>query len=294
MRSLFSTLLAASAWVLAACAPAATPEPSPALWRIADEDSEIWLFGTVHVLPPALEWRSARVSAAFAAADEFVTETDTSAAATAQFPALAAQYGLLPDGQALSRQLSADDQRRLAQVVRDLRLDPAQINGMRPWFAALQLSYAYATHHGHSSDAGVESVLAAEARARGKRLTFFETPEEQIRILADLSPEEEAHFLSVTLRQIVDEDQSLAETDTAWARGDLQALDRTLAPQWEEAGPAVHDAIILRRNRAWAAEIAERLDGSGRVFIAVGAAHLIGDGNVVDLLRARGIMVEGP
>lgn len=98
----------------------------------------------------------------------------------------------------------------------------------------------------------------------------------------------------MTLRQIVDEDQSLAETDTAWARGDLQALDRTLAPQWEEAGPAVHDAIILRRNRAWAAEIAERLDGSGRVFIAVGAAHLIGDGNVVDLLRARGIMVEGP
>ena len=70
--------------------------------------------------------------------------------------------------------------------------------------------------------------------------------------------------------------------------------EAALAPQWAEAGPAVHEAVILRRNRAWADEIATRLDGSGRVFIAVGAAHLVGDGNVVDLLRARGIAVEGP
>lgn len=290
----FSALLAASAWALAACAPAAAPPGDPALWRIADADSEIWLFGTVHVLPSDLHWRSDRVNTAFARADEFVTETDTSPAAMEQFPGLAQRYGMLPPDQALSARLAPADQQRLAEATRALRLDHAQIERMRPWFAALQLSYAYALREGHTSDAGVESVLAAEARSRGKHLSFFETPEEQIRILADLSPADETHFLSVTLRQIADEDESLDAMDEAWARGDVAALEAALAPQWAEAGPAVHEAVILRRNRAWADEIATRLDGSGRVFIAVGAAHLVGDGNVVDLLRARGIAVEGP
>lgn len=294
MRSVFGALLAASAWVLAACSPAPARQGEPALWRIADADSEIWLFGTVHVLPPDLRWRGERMNAAFASADEFVTETDTSGEATAAFPNLAARYGLLPTEQSLSVLLAPADRERLAETVRELRLDAGQIERMRPWFAALQLSYAYALREGHSAEAGVETVLAAEARAQGKRLSFFETPEQQIRILADLAPADEAHFLAVTLRQITDEDGSMAQSDEAWARGDIEALDAALAPQWEEAGPVVHEAIILRRNRAWADEIAMRLDGSGRIFIAVGAAHLVGDGNVVDLLRARGIEVEGP
>jgi len=286
--------LAVSTWVLAACAPPATPQNEPALWRIADADSEIWLFGTVHVLPPELHWRGERVNAAFASADEFVTETDTSPGATAAFPDLAARYGLLPPEQSLSALLPAADRQRLSDIVREMRLDAAQIERMRPWFAALQLSYAYAMREGHSADAGVESVLAAEARAEGKRLSFFETPEEQIRILADLAPAAEAHFLAVTLRQISDADGSMAESDAAWARGDVEALNTALAPQWEDAGPVVHESVILRRNRAWADEIATRLDRPGRIFIAVGAAHLVGDDSVVDLLRARGIEVEGP
>jgi hypothetical protein len=67
-----------------------------------------------------------------------------------------------------------------------------------------------------------------------------------------------------------------------------------LDAEWREGGPVLHEAVVLRRNRAWADEIARRLDGSGRIFIAVGAAHLVGQGSVVALLRARGIPVEGP
>jgi len=294
LRSVFTTLLVVSAWVLAACWPTPATQNEPALWRITDADSEIWLFGTVHVLPPELRWRGERVNAAFASADEFMTETDTSPEATAAFPTLAARYGLLPPEQGLSALLPAADRQRLSEIVRELRLDAARIERMRPWFAALQLSYVYAMREGHSADAGVESVLAAEARAQDKRLSFFETPEEQVRILADLAPADEAHFLAVTLRQISDEDGSMAQSDAAWARGDVEALNTALAPQWEEAGPVVHGAVILRRNRAWADEIATRLDGSGRIFIAVGAAHLVGDDSVVDILRARGIEVEGP
>lgn len=295
MRRLCAALLLASAWVLAACErPAPPPTPTPALWRVSDSDSEIWLFGSVHVLPPELQWRNARLNAAFAAADEFVTETDTDPETAAALPALAQRYGALPNGQSLRALLDGADAARFDQAVRDLRLDAAMLDRMRPWFAALQLSYAYALREGHASEAGVEAVLSAEARARGKRMSFLETPEEQIQILAGLAPEDELHFLSVTLRQFDGNSATLDAMHEAWARGDIETLARDLDAQWREAGPAIHEAVILRRNRVWAEEITRRLEGSGAIFITVGAAHLIGEGNVIDDLRARGIAVEGP
>lgn len=292
MRALLAALLAATAWALAACS--APPLGEPAMWRIADEDSEIWLFGSVHLLPPDVSWDGPRWQAAFASADEFITETDTSADAAAAFPELAARYGTLPEGQGLSDLISADDRARLARAAPLVGLNPASLEGERPWLAALQLSYGFAARAGHRPELGVETILAARAVSEGKRLSFFETPEEQVRILADLAPADEARFLSVTLRQIEEEPESMRTLDRAWARGDVATLDRALGQEWNEGGAGVHEAVILRRNRAWADQIEQRLAGSGRIFIAVGAAHLIGDGSVVDLLRERGVEVEGP
>jgi uncharacterized protein YbaP (TraB family) len=293
MRALGTALLF-FVLALGACAPAPQPAAEPALWRISDEDSEIWLYGTVHVLPPDIRWRGPRVSAAFARAEEFVTETDTSAEAAAGFPALAARYGALPEGERLSDRLSDDDRERLARLTAAYGFSPEAIEALRPWLAALQLSYAAAARQGHSSDLGVENVLAAEARRTGKRLSFFETPEAQIRVLAELPPEAELRFLTTTLRQVEEDTVVLDQLDAAWARGDVEELERLLDADWRESGPIIHERLIFARNRAWADAITERLNGEGRIFIAVGAAHLVGEESVVDLLRARGISVEGP
>jgi uncharacterized protein YbaP (TraB family) len=285
-------ILAAGALALAGCAPVSAPAAGePALWRIADEDSEIWLFGTVHVLPPALEWRGPRFEAAFAAAEELVTETDMDAD---DYTTLVTQHGALaanaPD---LGTQLGPDGA-RLERVARALNIDPAAIQRDRPWFAAVRLSFAYAVTHGHSPEAGVENVLVPEARAAGKRVTHLETVEQQIRTLADLPAADELRFLTVTLRQLEEDAGSLDESDAIWARGDTVTLGRELDAQIAEAGPAVVDAILTRRNEAWTGEIERRLAGSGRIFYAVGAAHLVGEHSVVAMLRARGIEVEGP
>ena len=161
--------------------------------------------------------------------------------------------------------------------------------GSVSWFTAL------AAIGERDEMAGAENVLAAEAARQGKRFSSLETLDEQLGVLSGLSPETERHFLAITLNEIEQQDTAnVADMDRAWARGDTATLDRLFAEQWRESGDALHEAIILNRNRAWADEIERRLHGSGRIFIAVGAAHLIGDGSVVDLLRARGIEVEGP
>lgn len=296
MRAFLSALLAAAVWTLASCTPATERGPGePALWRIADGDSEIWLFGSVHMLPADLNWRGPRLNAAFAAADEFVTETDLPNAETAAaFQAFAERYGQLPAGQTLSQRLGPRDAARVAQTARALGIDPAALERQRPWLTALQLASTDLIRSGQSPDLGVEAVLGAEATRTGKRLSSFETLEQQLRVLADLAPDDEDRFLEVTLAEIDASSDLAARMDRAWVRGDVAFLAREFEAEWREAGPGMHQAIILNRNRAWADDIERRLAGSGRTFIAVGAAHLIGEGSVVDLLRARGIAVEGP
>ena len=47
--------------------PAATVAPQgPALWKVADEDTTIYLFGTVHALPKDVEWFRGPIAEAIA------------------------------------------------------------------------------------------------------------------------------------------------------------------------------------------------------------------------------------
>lgn len=289
----FQGLIAALffAAVAAACAP--RPE-GPALWRIRDEDSEIWLMGTVHVLPRDLHWRSARIDAAFDAADIVMFEADTEAQGQAAFDALVRREGALPEGETLSVRLTPKTRADLARVSQQLRLDPTQFEHTRPWLVALQISLAYALHTGGDPHAGVEAVLGQDARAAGKTLAYLEAPQDQIRTMASLSPAAETQFLAATLSQILNDNGDTARANRAWAEGDVALLASLLDKMTAEAGPETEAAIITARNRDWADKIDTLLDGDGKIFIAAGAAHLVGDENVVSLLRARGIEVEGP
>ena len=80
MTRLMKTSMSAIALLLAlpACAQQA-PAPKvqdadPALWVVKDEDTTIYLFGTVHVLKPGLSWFDEAVKTAFDGSKELVLE----------------------------------------------------------------------------------------------------------------------------------------------------------------------------------------------------------------------------
>ena len=54
----------------------------------------------------------------------------------------------------------------------------------------------------------------------------------------------------------------------------------------------MYQSLLVNRNINWAGQIQTLLEGSGTVFIAVGAAHLAGDDSVQAQLARRGITAE--
>ena len=97
------------------------------------------------------------------------------------------------------------------------------------------------------------------------------------------------------LAGVVDEPQdSRREFDrmlAAWARGDEQAIARTFDREMKSA-PGLADALLARRNKAWAAALIQRLARPGTVLVAVGAGHLAGRGSVQELLGKSGYKIE--
>lgn len=272
----------------------APAKPDPAIWRLQDADSEIWLFGTVHVLPPDLDWKSAAVQRAFDQAELVIFETPTDATAQAEVARVVAEAGRATPGETLSSRLAPEDAARLQRVTKNLGVDLQALDTMRPWLAALQLSLRYVARQGHDPESGVERVLEADAQKRGLPRRYLETPETQIRLLANLPRADEERFLAATLRQIEEDSDTVDEMDDAWARGDVDRLGALLTRDIREAGPEVYAALLTRRNEAWTTEVDSLMRGKGRIFIAVGAAHLVGPDGVPAMLRARGYVVEGP
>lgn len=261
----------------------------PALWVVRDSDSTLYLFGTVHVLRPTTAWGSARVDAAFDSASEIWLEISNPDDVASIVP-LIQQHGLSPD-RPLSHQISTGQLTLLDNAARTIGLTAVQMDTMRPWLAALQLSMAPLAKAGYDPQSGVELILKARAEAAGKPLHGLETMDKQIRMLATLGEADQLAFLSETLGQFDNATVDLDAMINAWAAGDVEAVTRLGVDEMKSISPALYDAMLVRRNTDWANQIQTMLEGSGTVFIAVGAAHLAGDDSVQQILTRRGVTV---
>lgn len=291
----------AGAFMLAGAAMAQTPAPAaaetatPAMWRAADADTEVFLLGSFHILPPELQWRTDALDDAFAAADIVYFEVDVDAP-DAQSKAVKTMMtqGFNPAGVTLSGMLKPADAQKLREITASLGLPFSAIDPMRPWQAFLTLSVQFIIKQGFTPGAGVDSALLAEARALDKEARFFETIEQQLEFFTGLAPETEEALLVLTIRGWEEQAKSFDDLFAAWRTGDVDFVDEQMNELMREQAPVVYKRLIVERNAAWAEEIARAMnEEAGVIFIAVGAAHLVGpDHSVPALLEAEGFEVS--
>jgi uncharacterized protein YbaP (TraB family) len=267
---------------------------TPPLFRVSDADSEFYLLGTFHVLPPGTDWRSRDAGLALDKADAiwFEAEVDTPAAAQKTQQILQAQ-GVNPKGVTLSKMLGPDDAAKLKSVADELNFSMAALDPMRPWQAFLALNVGFIMAQGFHPDSGVEPALLAEARARGKQMRFLETVEQQLDLYTSLPPAVEKKLLVETLREWDTQKAEFQSLFDAWRTGDVAALDDYMNKSMRDEAPEVYEVLVVRRNNAWADEIAKAVTtGRGKAVVAVGAGHLAGGDSLPAMLAAKGLTVE--
>lgn len=281
---------AAFAQAVEAPAAQATTAASPALWVLRDADSTIYLFGTVHLMRPGVEWMTPTVTEAFNGSEELWLEIENPADQAGAAP-LVMQLGVSPQTP-LSSLLTAEEFAELDRAARTIGLSGAAMDPMRPWLAALTLSVAPLQAAGFDPNAGIDMVLRGHALEAGRPIRGLETMEQQFRFFAGLPEDLQVSFLRDSLSGF-DEAVALVDQMAAhWAAGDPESLYTVGGAEMKTTYPALYDVILTTRNTDWANQIQTEMEGSGTVFIAVGALHLAGPDSVQAILDARGVTAE--
>ena len=288
LKRLLSALAALAVSVFAGQAAA-----NPAMWVIHEHGATVVLFGSIHALPPKLKWEPERLKRAIAGARDLWLEIPMDQASDLAAGQLAAERGLQPEGQTLSASLSPEGRARLARVAVASGESLAGVDRLRPWLAELVLSLATYKTEGVSAEDGVERQLLRSAPA-GIRHEAFETPREQIDFLSSASPADQIASLEETLGELDDGSASYNRLLKAWLAGDVGALRREALDPLIKTAPRVYRALVVERNHRWVEAIESRLKQPGEAVMVVGVGHLIGPDSVPALLRARGVVVEGP
>jgi len=283
-------LLAGLALALAAATAA---HAKPPVWIVRDADSELVLFGSVHLLPPGLDWRSRSLDQALAHADDVWFELPIDPATQAETAMLAGELGVWPAGQSLFQLLPPADGARLLRVARAYGVDPAVLDRLRPWLAEVALGGAAYRKAGATEGHGVEETLSAAAPAAARRQAF-ETARQQIDILAGAPVADQLASLRQTLEEMDQAPDEYLRLLKAWMAGDLKALDREALRPLRLASPSLYRRLVSDRNARWAEALDLRLKGHGRTVVVVGMGHLIGADGLPARLRALGYRVEGP
>ncbi len=303
MRKLARLMAAAALAGQAMPAPAAADQPTigqasapaprsarPALWRMSDEDTTIYLFGTFHALPQGIEWRSERIDRAMAEADELVLEVSDADDPQAFAEALGGDMmaeGLPP----ILERVPPERREALREAIARSDLPIQAFDRMKSWTAGLFLILASMQRIGIDPEQGVEEGLEQGWRARGRPVLGLETAAQQFGFLRSLSEELQRLFLIAATDDDEEVRRQFEAMLDAWAAGDVEAIGETFN---EEAGMSeeLRAALLTRRNAAWADWLKQRMARPGTAFVAVGAGHLAGEGSVQSMLADRGLTTE--
>ncbi|MFN4019114.1 MAG: TraB/GumN family protein [Erythrobacter sp.] len=259
----------------------------PALWKVADEDTTIYLFGTVHVLPQGIEWYDTTIANALDGADMIVTEIKMDPAGEASLQQLSMSMGVLPTGTTLRTLLNPEQITAYEAALAKIGVPPAAFDQLKPWLAGLTLSLIPLMQQGYDPGSGVEKVLLTKAGSKPQGA--LETPEFQLGIFNTMPTDAQIAFLMEAVTGIDEVKPTLDRMVAEWAKGDAEELAAIMNEGMSD--PAVAEALLYSRNANWAEWIDARLDQPGSVFIAVGAGHLAGARSVQDYLAQKGITV---
>jgi uncharacterized protein YbaP (TraB family) len=273
-----------------AAEPAAEPA-GPALWRVADADTTIYLFGTVHALPKDVPWMRGPISEALAKSDTLVTEIDMrSAQDPATMQGLIMKTAVLPEGQTLRGLLDDAQRTQFDAAMTKLGLPVAAFDRFEPWYASLMFALIPLSKAGVVGENGVEKALETSA-GPDKTRGALETVEYQLSVFDTLPQDAQIDYMMKTIEGADDIKALLDKMVAEWLEGDADAL-AALMNEDMAADPALMETLLYQRNRTWADWVAKRLDTPGTVFMAVGAGHLAGAKSVQTDLAARGLTVS--
>jgi uncharacterized protein YbaP (TraB family) len=198
---------------------------------------------------------------------------------------------MFDEDKTLEDAIGAQRYQRVEQEGNRLGLPVEALQQLQPWLVAMTLAQLQYMKLGFDPEQGVEKQLERKAVQDHKEITGLETLEEQLGLLAGLSATDQAKFLDLTLEEMHEMQGETESLLGAWRSGNAQQLAAMLSDEYKVA-PSLYRMLIADRNKRWMPQIEKLLRGDKDYLIVVGALHLVGNGGLLELTKAKGFAAK--
>ncbi|MES9992182.1 MAG: TraB/GumN family protein [Candidatus Thiodiazotropha sp.] len=256
------------------------------LWHIKGKDVDSYLFGTIHSEDPRVTRLPEVVEESFNRADILMLEIslDQTTIATVATKMLQGADG------SLSKQVGESLAEEAAVAMRSRGVPPEVTDLMQPWAVVMTLSSPRQV-----TGQFLDKQLYNRAIQVGKQFQPLENPEEQLSVFTKLTLEEQKSLLRHVLGEYRSYSRMYENLTKAYLARDLDALMEISFANPISEDPALQEKFMAQMLTGRNHRMLERMGSyltQGRVFIAVGALHLVGDEGLISLLRRRGYKVN--
>ena len=255
------------------------------LWKVTKDNQKAYLYGTIHISCNAS--LDEQIEKALAKSDELMLEIDLS---DPSLQMKMMQKMMLPDQKDASDYLPDEDYKLLENYIdENVKAIPsfAMIKNMKPILVSSLITQSLLTC---DNKTGYDQLLLQKAQEEDMAISGLETIDDQMSALDGIPAKQVYNEIIESIKDDQQEDiEMLNQMMDDYNNKNLQSLKKL----FEESDSVVNDftdVALDERNKNWIPVIKDKMEES-QAFIAFGAAHLIGEQGVIQLLRSEGYEV---
>ena len=262
------------------------------MWRVQSKRSTVYILGSIHLLKKDIYPLSRTIENAFEKSDYLAVEADINEIGRLNIQKLM-ESAFYSGNDTLEKHVSRSTFDTIKEQTERLGLPVEFVYNQKPWFLGLTLSSVELMKAGYDSNYGMDKYFLSKA-AGTKKILELESLDYQIDLLSSLNDDEQELFLLYTLKDLKILTQEVDNLVEAWQSGAVESMEKTVTKSFTEDRrfSGIYDKLINKRNRSMALKIEGFLKTNGTCFVVVGAAHLLGDRGIIQLLKGRGYSVE--
>lgn len=191
---------------------------------------------------------------------------------------------MLPDGKTLQDLYPLEKIAVLRQKFSKAGVPWMIVEKQKPLFGAITAIGYAAMKQGIQADKGTENLVYEYSQKFSKPTSGFETMQFQMGLFDSVSYDMQYEIAVSTLDQLDSLKGDLSALLAAFQGGDPKELEKYLKTGFGEGEDLFNRVFLVNRNRDWAKKIEELSKQKKKYLVVVGAGHLVGTSNLIELL----------
>lgn len=268
-------------------------------WIVEDEDTLIYLLGSIHLGTPDLYPFDKKLVTAFDESDALLVEANILDTEALEYYSEKAMY---TDGSTLKDAVAPETYAKLEQVAKLYDLPMDQLTVQKPWMLSSALSMlamddSFGMTPQEMAMHGIDVYFLLNAQLQQKPVIELEGTRAQVDMFEGLSPEAQEQSLVAVLDSIIhpaEENQSevLQEWFTSWKQGNVEEFAKSFQAM-EGTSSEFNEMLFGLRDEKMAKKIMNVLEEKeGKYFVVVGSGHFLIDKNIRYHLEKNGYKVK--